>query len=586
MSKGLILIHGYTGNPGIYDQLLPILDREFADIAVYKVSLPGHNIKQNPGFDARSFIGAIAEAVEKYHRENRKIVLIGHSTGGSLLLSFLAEYKFMPQGVVLMSTPHRITGEYLTRWEHHYKGNKLPLNDIARLVSLVNNAGRIKPADHFPVLILHGEEDMLVHAAEAFAWTNGVFPQRPRIAIVPGAGHALIVGEGSDIALGVIRGFLTDVFSVQTGSDQAALAALSELEPQIKRFLEATPLSSRHLAKAPGASRLLTQELNLDAFTDIEPVFANIEITTLCSLSCRYCAKSWLPVRGEDMPWETFRVILGLLPHSYRLTLVGLGEPLLHPRVTDMVREAALQQQRVALVTNGLNLDKELSRELIGAGLSSITFSLDAANQELASRLRPGSDLARIVENIRGFIECLDSAPLATSVFTAVSKESVSSLRELAGLVAGLGVQAWMLTDINFSENQEHSLRSLPFDEHLSFSIKEALSHAFSKKLPVLSVRGLEEFGLDKRTRDYLLLPPRKLWECSPSHCHCLSPWQTIAVGVRGEVSICDCQPEISLGNILNETLSRIWNGELMQNHRRSMRTGFPPGACVVCPRF
>ena len=158
-------------------------------------------------------------------------------------------------------------------------------------------------------------------------------------------------------------------------------------------------------------------------------------------------------------------------------------------------------------------------------------------------------------------------------------------MKQLADTVAALGVHVLMLTDLNFKQNLNDSLWG-NVSEDLTASIREALSYAFSKNLPVLSVHGLEEFGLRQRYRNYLLLSPNQLFQRSHKDNWCRSPWQTIAVDVSGNAAVCDCQPENRIGNILKQPFSKIWNGNMMIDYRRRMLGANPPEACMLCPRF
>jgi radical SAM protein with 4Fe4S-binding SPASM domain len=324
----------------------------------------------------------------------------------------------------------------------------------------------------------------------------------------------------------------------------------------------------------------------LSDLAEIEPVFANIEITTRCNLSCAHCARSFVKTPGEDMPLERFRQVLSLLPHAYRVTLVGLGEPLLHPRIADLVAEAASRGRRVGLVTNAMLLDRDQARALLAAGLHSIAFSIDAPDQELASEIRPGTDLERVIGNIRSFLEVMkETRPISTAVFTAVSTKTVPRLEELMDVIAGLGVHVLMMSDLNFEENQAKTLWKNA-DAGTAGMVRKAVARAFSKKLPVLSVHGLEEFGLSARYDKFLLIPPDSLYQRSTKRRWCCSPWQTVPVNVRGDVTVCDCQPEAVAGNILSEPFSDIWNGEAMKRYRRQMQSPDPPKKCLLCPRF
>ena len=142
-----------------------------------------------------------------------------------------------------------------------------------------------------------------------------------------------------------------------------------------------------------------------------------------------------------------------------------------------------------------------------------------------------------------------------------------------------------MLTDLNFRHNIRHTLWKNMDDRILSI-LRNAFICAFSKKLPVLSVHGMEAFGLKEQYEHFLLISPKMLYQRQERHSFCLSPWQTIPVDVLGNVTICDCQPETVIGNLNDQPLSEIWNGEPMVKHRQQMLSADPPENCKICPRF
>ncbi len=87
-----------------------------------------------------------------------------------------------------------------------------------------------------------------------------------------------------------------------------------------------------------------------------------------------------------------------------RLRLFLLGEPLLHPELTEMVRLAkSLGVASVEINTNAVSLTPERSRELIEAGLDEVVFSLDGTDAESYERIRRGGDYEQVVANIEGF---------------------------------------------------------------------------------------------------------------------------------------------------------------------------------------
>ena len=67
--------------------------------------------------------------------------------------------------------------------------------------------------------------------------------------------------------------------------------------------------------------------------------------------------------------------------------LCGLGEPLLHPRIFDFLREAKAAGLWVRLVTNASLLDEAKAQELVALGLDEIHISLNAAIPETYAKV-------------------------------------------------------------------------------------------------------------------------------------------------------------------------------------------------------
>ena len=587
MPVGIILVHGYSGSPDNITPLTVALSKTYGGDSVRSICLPGHGTDGVPVFDKQAFVSSVAESIQTFQKENRRIILFGHSTGGVIALSALSEFSLFPELLILASVPKKVDMASLERWSKHRAGEKeIPFSSVANMVSLIKDVGSCRLEGAFPVLILQGEKDDLVPVQDASEWEHGYFAGPVRGVMIPEAGHDIFRGQNSALAVDAAVRAIADAVAIPSKDDRDVLSRIYAVEPEARKFIERNPLSVHHIAQSPSGRSAADLKPALAPEITTEPIIANIEITTRCNLRCTYCARTIRGGTTEDMPMERFKTLLGLLPHAYRITLVGLGETLLHPSVADFVREASSQGRRVALVTNGMALSDDLSRKLLDAGLESIAFSLDAATQEIASSVRPGTDLEKVIGNIKRFVKISRSTrEISTAVFSAVSTQTVSTLGKLMDVISDLGVHVMMLSDLNFRENVGQTLWK-NIDAKISSQVRASVAQAFKKSLPVLSVRGLEEFGLWKRYQKYLLLPPDQLYLRSTKHAWCYSPWQTIPVNARGDVTLCDCQPEIKAGNLLTQPLPEIWNGEVFKNHRCKMLSDNPPEPCLLCPRF
>ncbi|MBP1627418.1 MAG: Radical domain protein [Holophagaceae bacterium] len=595
MARALLLVHGYTGSPGCLGTLREALRNLLPpDVQVLCPTLPGHGradvmagfpshhvgvkggtqskrseravppfMAEPPPFDLEAFRQTLLEAAAPF----TDLVILGHSTGGCLALDLLRHSNISPRLLILAATPRKLGPQDAARWEAHRRGQVSPgLMEVARMVRLIQTEG----AAPLPwnTLSLQGDEDALVDPATRW---EGALVRRVR---VPGAGHELFSGPGSAFALDVALRALRDCFA--EGAPQQT--ELARRLPEAAAFL-GTP-QGRHLAQCPSAARFMERDCSFPDQPDWEPAFANIEITTRCHLACPHCARQWNPRSPEDMPLERFERILDLLPQAWRITLVGLGETLLHPGLEAFIGAAKARKRQVGLVTSAQLLDPERGRALAEAGLDAITFSLDAVDPELLQRVRPGSRLDLILANIRAFSV---HAAVTRAVFTAVSRETAPHLESLAETVSSLGVQAWMLSDLNFKGNEAKALRG-HLDSPLRQAVSRAVRLAFARGVPALTVRGLEDLAPALSYRERLMIPPDQLFLRSEHHTHCLSPWQTLPVAVNGTLTLCDCQPEAPVGNLLEEPFTPLWE-RAWADHRRRMRQE-PPEVCLGCPRF
>src|SRR4051812_167080 len=96
-----------------------------------------------------------------------------------------------------------------------------------------------------------------------------------------------------------------------------------------------------------------------------------VEVTAACNLRCHMCLVRYRPpvdrVHGS-MSFDRFRATVDALPVLEKVTLQGLGEPLLVPDLLQMVAYASARGARVGFNTNGTLLTREKATQLVEAG--------------------------------------------------------------------------------------------------------------------------------------------------------------------------------------------------------------------------
>jgi cyclic pyranopterin phosphate synthase len=134
----------------------------------------------------------------------------------------------------------------------------------------------------------------------------------------------------------------------------------------------------------------------------MEPRAVRMSLTDRCDMACVYCRPSrsdgYLDDRLDDEAWKAMaRAVVAAGVRRVRLT--G-GEPLLHPRVVDLVAfVASLGIDDLALTTNGTLL-AGLAKPLRDAGLRRLTVSLDSLHPERFARLTRGGRLERVLAGV------------------------------------------------------------------------------------------------------------------------------------------------------------------------------------------
>jgi len=112
----------------------------------------------------------------------------------------------------------------------------------------------------------------------------------------------------------------------------------------------------------------------------------DMEVTNRCNAKCHFCPRDRTPHQGL-MPPEVFEAglqraidyrsaIAEPAGDSVRVSLCGLGEPLLNRRVVDYCRQARAEGFSVVMSSNGSLLDERHSAALLEAGLQQILVNV------------------------------------------------------------------------------------------------------------------------------------------------------------------------------------------------------------------
>ncbi len=141
-----------------------------------------------------------------------------------------------------------------------------------------------------------------------------------------------------------------------------------------------------------------------------------VTLMDACNLDCSFCK---FPGRdefrnGNKLDFDRFINAIKQAKNDSPIPLgavcyCGSGEPLLYDRIGDVVFQTKRYVPQVSVVSNGLALDEDISRDLIKAGLNHIVISI-TGNSEYVYSLFQGSgektkNVSQQFDNVRRNIE-------------------------------------------------------------------------------------------------------------------------------------------------------------------------------------
>ncbi len=121
---------------------------------------------------------------------------------------------------------------------------------------------------------------------------------------------------------------------------------------------------------------------------------ANLEISNLCNLQCSFCPEV---VRTKKLidPDQFRHTIEQVKPFTKVVTLHLMGDPLVHPKLGELVEICAERAMQIYLVTNGLLLREKETQILLHPCFRQVSFSLHSFPDNFPNR-DPGPYLERI----------------------------------------------------------------------------------------------------------------------------------------------------------------------------------------------
>lgn len=275
---------------------------------------------------------------------------------------------------------------------------------------------------------------------------------------------------------------------------------------------------------------LTTKKYNIPKF----PETIIIGPTNYCNHKCIMCPNRFLKNRGYmnfKLYIKILREVVKYKQYTKRISFGLFGEPLLHPKIKEMINLAKKEGFKTVLGTNASLLTKELAKEIL-PNLDEVRVSLYAYDKD-SYRIIQGHDSSF-------FISTLDN---------------INYLIEQSE---------------NFNINVR--ITFIPMEYNKRNWRKYFSQFRKSKNLDFDIVRLHNWYDINKldNIKKESLFPLRYFKPC-------IQIEKTICIDWNGDVKVC-CyawdRKELNLGNVHNNTIFRLFNGDKLNKLRKMHETG------------
>lgn len=341
------------------------------------------------------------------------------------------------------------------------------------------------------------------------------------------------------------------------------------------------------------------------------PRHVTVFVNWACNLTCRECwmygdsssESTWLDeVKRDQISLDMWGGLVDELAAGadgkVYLTIMG-GEPLMHPRLVDLVRMAKtrLPDCNLDMSTNATLLPR-FADDLVDAGIDDVYVSIDGPSPEINNPIRGRNSFERAIEGLRSLQEASRRAGRGPHIALnfVVTGMNYEYLPEMVRLAEKEGVGELTVGLASYFTREEGKASRAAFEDvtgrpFLSWA-GYCNEHQHANIVPERLEALLDEATSLSSAVDVLIAPTRydsrakskfftKDWRAIVRDNTCVKLWAQTTVLPNGDVISCTTFSDTVMGNITGGSLREVFHGDTYTRMRETIREGLQP----ICHR-
>ena len=281
-----------------------------------------------------------------------------------------------------------------------------------------------------------------------------------------------------------------------------------------------------------------------------------LELTNACNLRCRMCGRNAAEFKPTFFQMDWLYALEPLLDSVEEVTLMGWGEPTVHPDFSKMLELIHRHGTRIYFCTNGMRLG-QLKDAVFDNQVDVFAVSLDGATAATNDAIRLGSSLDQIVADLRDIKrrkreEGL-SYPYINFVFCAM-RSNLHELPDIIRLASDIGLEEVKVVYLTAFDDtfQGDVLWNCQTEVQAVFHEAEVLGEQLSVTLKLPYIQGEDPAG-------------------EALHRDCFVPWRDFFLGSDGMVRPCMSTARQFFPFDPQKPFFELWNSEAYQNYRANV---------------
>lgn len=317
-------------------------------------------------------------------------------------------------------------------------------------------------------------------------------------------------------------------------------------------------------------SKLNIQEIDVGATVlKSYPRRLVLELTNACNMNCVMCGRTAAKFKNTTFNMDTFYSLEPIMDVIEEVTLMGWGEPTMHPHFIDMLDVINKHSARKYFCTNGLNLPK-IKQSIFDFNVDVFAVSLDGAKAETNDQIRRGSKFDLITTELKDIVRIKKERglkyPWINFVFCAM-RQNLHELPDMVRLASKIGIEEVKIVYLTaFSQEME---------QETLWGETNEVRDVFGK-----SVEVAEELGIQ------IKLPHLVGEDIAGEKYHkdCFVAWRDFFVGSDGFVRPCMSTPVKFFPYDIKKSFTEMWNHETFKRYRANVNFAVKmDDACKRC---